>query len=296
MHIKNIGVVSPGDMGQAVAARLKECGCDVFTALDGRSARTRTLAHEAGLIDCGSLDKLVATCDMVLSILDPGAALAKAHEVAAAIRKTGKNTIYADCNAVSPRTVREIDAIIREAGGKFIDAGIIGAPPRGKSKTRIYVSGPDARLFAQFNHPHLQVRIAGERIGDASGVKMCYGAVTKGLVALGAELLIAARRLGVDNVLEAEFRESLPDIHEWMLGRSVAMPPKAYRWVPEMLEIARTFENLDMTPRMLEGAADMFGFIAGTPLGKESPEQAREQARSGSDVIKQLADAGQCTR
>lgn len=292
MLIKNVGIVSPGDMGQAIAACLKESGCNVFTSLDGRSARTRALANEAGLTDCGSMDRLVASCDMILSVLNPGAALDKAREVAAAIVKTGKKPVFADCNAVSPQTVHKIDAIIREAGGKFIDAGIIGAPPRGGSRTRLYVSGPDARLFAQFNHPNLQVRVAGERIGDASGVKMCYGAVTKGLVALGVELLIAARRLGVENVLEAEFRESLPDIHEWILGRSVAMPPKAYRWVPEMLEIARTFEDLDMTPRILEGAADMFGFIASTPLSKESPEQARERARSGSDVVKQLADAG----
>ncbi len=290
MHIKNIGVVSPGDMGQAVAARLKECGCDVFTALDGRSARTRTLAHEAGLTDCGSLDTLVATCDMILSILDPGAALAKAHEVAAALRKTGRKTVYADCNAVSPQTVREIDAIIRDAGGNFIDAGIIGPPPRGKSRTRLYVSGPDAGLFTQFSHPNLLVRVVSARIGDASGVKMCYAAITKGAVALEMELLIAARKLGVEQVLEAEFRESIPGIHDWLLDRTPAMPPKAYRWIPEMREIAKTFEGVGMTPRIMQGAAEMFEFIAATPLGRESPEQARAHDRSGSEVARQLAD------
>jgi 3-hydroxyisobutyrate dehydrogenase-like beta-hydroxyacid dehydrogenase len=290
MHIKNIGVVSPGDMGQAVATRLKECGCDVFTALDGRSARTRTLAHEAGLTDCGSLDTLVATCDMILSILDPGAALAKAHEVAAALRKTGRKTVYADCNAVSPQTVREIDAIIRDAGGNFIDAGIIGPPPRGKSRTRLYVSGPDAGLFTQFSHPNLLVRVVSARIGDASGVKMCYAAITKGAVALEMELLIAARKLGVEQVLEAEFRESIPGIHDWLLDRTPAMPPKAYRWIPEMREIAKTFEGVGMTPRIMQGAAEMFEFIAATPLGRESPEQARAHDRSGSEVARQLAD------
>lgn len=289
MQIKNVGVASPGDMGQAIAARLKESGCNVFTALDGRSARTRALANEAGLTDCGSMDQLVATCDMILSILNPGAAVDKAREVAAALSKTGKKTVFADCNAISPQTVREIDAIIREAGGTFIDAGIIGSPPRGKNRTRIYVSGPDARLFMQFNHPNLQVRVVGERVGDASSVKMCYGAITKGAVALGVELLIAARRLGVENVLEAEFKESLPDIHHWILDRATAMPPKAYRWVPEMLEIAKTFEGVDMTPRILQGAADMFEFVAGTPLGQETPEQARKHDRTSSEIIRELA-------
>lgn len=291
MQIRNVGVVSPGDMGQAIAARLKESGCNVFTALDGRSARTTALAKEAGLADCGTMEKLVANCDMILSILNPAAAVDKAREVAAALAKTGRKTVFADCNAVAPQTVSEIDLIIREAGGTFIDAGIIGSPPRGKSKVRIYVSGPDAHLFSQLEHPNLLVRVVSGRIGDASGVKMCYGAVTKGVVALGTELLMVARRLGVENALEAEFRESLPDIHEWILSRIPTMPPKAYRWVPEMTEIAKTFEGAGMTPRIVQGAADIYEFIADAPLGKESPEQAREQARSGSEVVRLLADS-----
>ena len=59
MNIRNIGVMSPGDMGQAVAYQLKQGGFAVHTALDGRSARSKTLAAEAGLIDVGSIDKLV---------------------------------------------------------------------------------------------------------------------------------------------------------------------------------------------------------------------------------------------
>ena len=145
MHIKNIGVVSPGDMGQAVAARLKECGCDVFTALDGRSARTKTLAREAGLTDCGSLDTLVATCDMILSILDPGAALAKAHEVAAAIRQTGRKTVYrrlqrrlaadrAGDRRHHPRRRRHTSSMPASSARRRA----------ARRATRIYVSGPDA--------------------------------------------------------------------------------------------------------------------------------------------------------
>lgn len=57
-----------------------------------------------------------------------------------------------------------------------------------------------------------------------------------------------------------------------------------------MLEIAKTFEGVGMTPRMLQGAADMFEFIADTPPGKESLEQARARARSGNEVVKLLAE------
>lgn len=291
MQIKNVGIVSPGDMGQAIAGRLRESGLNVFAALDGRSERTRALAREAGLTDCGSLEKLVAACELVISVINPGEALTVARQVAAAMRKTGRKIAFADLNAVSPQTARDADRMIRDAGGMFIDGGIIGPPPRGeKDRPRIYVSGPDAYLFESISHPNLVLRVLSERVGDASGVKMCYAAMTKGTTALAVELLVAARKLGVEQALEKELRESRNDVFEWQMKNIAGMPPKAYRWVPEMQEIARTFGELGLTPRMFEGATDVYAMVAATSLGKESPEQARRQGRSGLDVTREIAD------
>ena len=36
------------------------------------------------------------------------------------------------------------------------------------------------------------------------------------------------------------------------------MPPKAYRWIGEMEEIARCFEDLGLPGRLLLGAADVY--------------------------------------
>ena len=291
MQIRNVGVVSPGDMGQAIAGRLKESGLNVYAALDGRSERTTALAREAGLTDCGSMEKLVATCELVISVINPGEALNVARQAAAAMRKTGRNIAFADLNAVSPQTARDADRLVREAGGIFIDGGIIGPPPRGeKDKPRIYVSGPDAYLFEQISHPNLLIRVMSERVGDASGVKMCYAAMTKGTTALAVELFMAARKLGVEQALEKELRESRSDIFDWQVKNIAVMPPKAYRWVPEMQEIAKTFGELGLTRRIFEGASDMYALVAATPLGKESPEQARKKGRSGLDVTRELAD------
>jgi len=291
MQIRNIGVVSPGDMGQAIAGRLKESGFNVHTALEGRSERTKALARAAGLTDCGSMEQLVATCELVISVINPGEALAVARKAAAAIRTTGRQIAFADLNAVSPQTARDTERLIRDAGGMFIDGGIIGPPPRGeKDRPRIYVSGPDAYLFGQISHPNLQVRVMSEHVGDASGVKMCYAAMTKGTTALAVELLVAARKLGVEQALEKELRESRNDVFDWQVKNIAAMPPKAYRWVPEMREIAKTFGELGMTRRIFEGASDIYEMVAATSLGKESPEQARMTGRNGLDVTRELAD------
>ena len=289
MKIQSIGVMSPGDMGQAVAQQLKSKGFDVCTALDARSARSRELARQAGLTDVGSLAGLAEKCDVILSIMNPGSALEFAGELAQVLKTAKRKPLVVDCNAIAPGTMHAIDATITGAGGRCADGGIIGPPPRGTAKMSLYVAGPDAAELAQLATPQINVIVISERIGDASAIKMCYGAFNKGLQAMALELLVAARRLGIDALLETQLRESRREVYDWIIGALPIMPPKAYRWVPEMLEIAKTFEAVGLTPRMFQGTADLYEFVAATALGKETPE-TRDKSRGGKDVVRLLAD------
>jgi len=132
--------------------------------------------------------------------------------------------------------------------------------------------------------------VIGDEIGQASGLKMCYGALTKGLQALGTELLTAARLMGLEATLRAEQRESIPDVLAWLERAVPTMPPKAHRWVGEMEEIALCFADLGLTPRILTGAADLYRFVAATPIGAESPED-RDPNRDLTGVVAALAAA-----
>ena len=49
--IRKIGITSIGDMGGQVAVRLKTCGYEIFTSLEGRSKRTVALSAKAGVTD-----------------------------------------------------------------------------------------------------------------------------------------------------------------------------------------------------------------------------------------------------
>lgn len=289
MQIKTIGVMSPGDMGQAIAYQLKQGGFTINTALDHRSARSKTLAREAGLTDVGSIEKLTAGCDVILSIMNPASALGFAQEAARAIATGHGKPLFVDCNAISPATLQAIEAAISGAGGRCIDGTIIGMPPRDKARCNLYFSGPGAQALAVFAGPQLNVRILSERNGDASALKMCYGAMNKGITALMLETLMAAQRLGVADIFEEQMRETRSDVHDWMIKAMPVMPPKAYRWVPEMLQIAQTFEGVGMTPRIFQGAADMYEAVAKTALGRQTPEN-RDKSVGGKAVIKRLAD------
>jgi hypothetical protein len=281
--------MSPGDMGQAVAYQLRQKGFVVNTALDGRSDRSKRLAQEAGLNDVGSIERLTAGCDIILSIMNPAAALEFAQAAARAIAAGHGKPLFIDCNAIAPATLEAVEAAINGAGSRCVDGAIIGSPPRGKAVVNLYFSGPDAPALEVLATPQMNVRILGPRNGEASALKMCYGAMNKGITALMLETLMAAQRLGVGEIFEKQMRETRCDVHDWLIGAMPIMPPKAYRWVPEMLQIAQTFEGVGMTPRIFEGAADMYALVAKTALGRETPE-SRDKSVDGRTVIKRLAD------
>jgi hypothetical protein len=76
----------------------------------------------------------------------------------------------------------------------------------------------------------------------------------------------------------------------WFERQVPRMPPKAYRWVGEMEEIARTFADVGLPPQMLEGAAALYRLVEQTELGGETPEE-RHLGRALSGVISILATA-----
>ena len=267
-----VGIVSPGDMGHAVGRVLREHGLRVITALDGRSERTRTLAAEAGIEDVGGFAELAAAADMVLSILVPAEAVAVAKQMAHALPARPTPLLYVDCNAIAPATVRQIEGIITAVGGRFADGSIIGPPPRKPGATRFYASGPHAADFARLNQFGLHVLVIDGPAGQASALKMCYAAVTKGFTALCTELLTAAEALGVAGPLADEFRLSQTATLEQMNRSLPGMPPKARRWVGEMEEIAQTFAAVGLTQQILAGAADMYRLVGETALADRTPE------------------------
>jgi 3-hydroxyisobutyrate dehydrogenase-like beta-hydroxyacid dehydrogenase len=259
-------------MGQAVGTLLVHGGVRVLTCVAGRSERTRGLAHAAGFTEIATLDGLVRESELLLSIVPPAQAVAVARDVAAALGATGARLTYVDCNAIAPRTAREVAAVIAPTGSAFVDAGIVGGPPRDAPSPRFYASGPGRAHFGALADAGLDVRLLGAEVGEASAVKMCYAALTKGTTAIATELLVAARKLGVYDTLIAELRDSQGAQAKRMADAVPAMPGKAHRWVAEMEEIARTFEDVGLTPLIFQGAAEMYRLTARSEIGGERPE------------------------
>ncbi len=288
MILRAIGLLSPGDMGHIVGQLLLEHGLPVFTCLKNRSERTRGLAKNAGIKDLSTYEELVRETDMILSILVPSEAENAARSVIEALGKVAKATVYVDCNAISPATSQKINIIIKNAGSKYVDASIIGPPPRKMGTTRFYASGPDVKTFEALTDYGLDVRPIGAKIGQAKGIKMVYGALTKGLAAISTQLLIAAWKMGLYNDLIEDFMKSQVELYKWMERRVPRMPNRSRRWIGEMEEISKTFNSLGLTPKIYEGAADTYRFVGRTTLADETAETV-DLDRTLEQVIEILA-------
>lgn len=287
--LNTVGIFSPGDMGHTVGGVLRQNGLRVITCLRDRSQRTRELAEKVGIEDVPTYPQFVTEADLILSIMVPGQAKSAAQLIATTLKQTDTTLIYTDCNAIAPQTVRKLGDIITAAGGTFVDASIIGPPPRTPGATRFYASGPNLDTFSELNNYGLDVRTLSDEIGHASAIKMCYASLTKGLTALCTELLTAAAVLGVSDALTAEFQLSQSALFERMERGLPGMPPKARRWIGEMEEIAATFAHVGLTPNILKGAADMYRFVGDTHLA-DLPPEARDKFPTLAELIEILAE------
>jgi len=288
--MRTVGIVSPGAMGSAVGAAYRAGGERVVATLVGRSERTRSLAEQAGLELLDDVDAVVADADLVLSIAPPDQARSIAADVAASAERTGARPLVSDWNAVSPSTAREVAGIVAAAGLELVDGSISGGPPRVDYRTRVYVSGPRASELAESAPAWLDVRAVGAEVGVASAVKMCTASVYKGRVALLAQALRTAQAYGVvEHVLDDLVDTGLANRGRTggTIGKASA---KAWRYVPEMEQIAATQGEAGLTPELFRAIADVYAELAERAVA-ETPEDVADDVPL-AEVLERLSEGG----
>lgn len=275
-----VGLLHPGAMGVTVGATLRAGGASVAWASDGRSAATRRRADDAGLRDASSLARLVRESDVIVSVCPPDSADALANEVIA----LGFTGIYLDANAIAPERAWSLEGRLSAAGARFVDGGIVGPPAIDPGTTTLHLSGPDAaEVAAAFNAGPLEVAIVSDRVGDASALKMCYAAYTKGVTALRAAQLAAAEALGVRSALVAQWERDEPGAGAAAAARVRRVTAKAWRFEGEMHEIAATFASAGLPDGFHSAAAEVYARLAGFKDATPEPELETVLARLSQD-------------
>jgi 3-hydroxyisobutyrate dehydrogenase-like beta-hydroxyacid dehydrogenase len=227
-----VGLLFPGEMGAAVGNAAR---AEVIWASEGRSEATRMRA--VAFRDAGSVEELVRESDIVLSICPP----AIAEEVARQVFDLGFDGLYVEANAISPERMRRIAAL----DARVVDGSIIAA--RG---INLYLAGEGAEHVAElFDSGEVEAIALDAPVGAASALKMAFGGWNKIGIALTSQAHAIAQAYGVTEQLETE---GVPaDRLQWVADR-------AWRWAPEMEEIADLCRELGLSEGIPRGAADFY--------------------------------------
>lgn len=116
---------------------------------------------------------------------------------------------------------------------------------------------------------------------------MCFAAISKGFTALALQSFTAAHNLGVTAELQQHLTEYNSRLGAQLNGSLPGMPPKAYRWVQEMREIAETFEEdggFSREESIFRPITEVYELVTNeTELGKEITED-RKRGKTAEDV------------
>jgi 3-hydroxyisobutyrate dehydrogenase-like beta-hydroxyacid dehydrogenase len=231
--VTRVGLLLPGEMGALIGSSVQG---EVLWASEGRSEATRKRA--SGFTDVGTVRELVAASDIVISVCPP----AIAEDVAGEVAAEGLDGIYVEANAIAPERMERIAGLLR-----CVDGSVIG-----RTGINLYLSGdPDdvAEVAALFPGGDVRAIPLEGGIGAASALKMAFGGWNKIGVALAAQAHAIARAYGVTEALEGEGVES---------DRVLRAAPKAWRWAPEMEEVAATCAALGLPGGISLGAAELY--------------------------------------
>lgn len=314
--LATIGILSLGEMGTGIAKLLVAEGFSVATNGSGRSKETLERAQAAGVINLPTDTDLVKQCDVILSVVPPRDAETTAQRVVDAMQFVTREQLYfADMNAVAPSTIKAMakSIMMAQVPVTLIDGSILGGPPKPKEagspadggtsasaggdwdKPLMPTSGPvqvseipgyGGRLAETLNLKHIS-----PDIGASSGLKMCYASLSKGYAAIAIQSFTTAQRLGVLEPLREALQDTVPGRVKQTENALTGMPPKAYRWVREMEEIAKTHaEEGGFEDSLFKGAAGVFKAVSqDAVLGQEKVGQ-RKRGRTAEDVAAAMAE------
>lgn len=246
-------LLHPGAMGARTGGEATRTGTRVLYVPTGRSPASLQRARAAGLEPADSLESALAASDFVLSVCPPHAAEDVAREVLAHPFRG----VYVEANAISPDRTRRIAAACAERGVPMLDGSIVGGPPGPDSAPRLYLSGESeqvARLAGAFEGTQVVARPLEAEIGAASALKMAYASYQKSARVLAAVSHALAAHHGVGPELAREAASLTANI----LAETDQLPSvaaRAWRWAPELGEIAATLRTAGLPAEMADGAA-----------------------------------------
>ena len=211
--LPRIGIVGTGRMGAGIAKRLHDVGYPIAALYDIHAEVARETARETGGEVTGSLARVTALSDVVITVVTDDAAMRAIFATAGdSLLQGAAGRIFINTATVTPSVHVEIERLVEERGGRALEACMASSIPQAREGTLYLMVGgcPDAFESAR---PVLEKMSGSLRYVGAAGqaaqlkalVNMVMNVNTAGL----AEGLGLADALGLDlNVVREVFSQT----------------------------------------------------------------------------------------
>jgi 3-hydroxyisobutyrate dehydrogenase-like beta-hydroxyacid dehydrogenase len=262
-----IGLIGYGEVGRILAEDLRARGVLRVIAHDVKlgGAEERPLREHAerhGVELAASHAAVAERADLIISAVTASQTAPAAQACTPALRR---DTWFLDLNSASPGTKQRAAAAVDAAGGVYIEGAVMTSLPPHRLRVPLLLGG---RRAAELR-PHLEAlgfnaSVASDTLGVASATKMCRSVIIKGLEAMIIEAFIAARAYGVESQVLASLAETFPGI-DWedqaaYFFQRVILHGR--RRAEEMYEVAKTVEEIGLTPWSASGTAERQAWVA----------------------------------
>lgn len=277
-----IAFIGFGELAAALAEGLADGGRHELRAYL-RTEPELGSGRQHRLVDSGvrwsqKLSDVVPGAGVVL-IAVPGTACLEVAERCAPHLAEG--TLYVDLASATPESKRRAAKLVSERGCEYVDGAVVGTVVVSDHCVPILASGPGAERFRRLGEADgLRVQAIDGPPGAAATVKLLRSTYLKGRDALIAQLMLAARRHGLEEVVVRSIdgpgeRVPFGELVERVL---CSLAVHADRRSEELGDASHVLEEAGLDPSLARKGAQVLRDLAALGLadafGGERPSEA----------------------
>lgn len=265
----NLAFIGFGEAGPQIGQGMLGAGAKSVAAYDLLAGDPATRdawvakAESFGAKACLTSAAAVGEADLILSTVTSERALEAAEAAAPHLRQ---GQLYLDLNSCSPgKKVKAAKAVEGASAARYVDVAVMDTVPGRGHLVPMLLAGEAAEAAAEnLRSFGMTVEVVGDKIGQASTIKMARSVFMKGIEAILCESLVAADRAGVADRVLASIQSTFPDtdwraLATYHMGR---MAVHGKRRAIEMDSVADTLRDLGLEPSTALGTRDRQMWVA----------------------------------
>jgi 3-hydroxyisobutyrate dehydrogenase-like beta-hydroxyacid dehydrogenase len=257
-----LGFIGFGEAAYEMSMGLKGEGLENVVAFDplwndtkfGQLIQER--AKNAEVILKKEPDEVVSKVDVLIVAVPADKALAVSQSLLPNLKV---DSIYVDVSASTPDVKTEISKWVNKRGIKFVDAAMMGPLPVYKHQVPILSSGNGTDKFINtMSAYNMNISKVSDTAGEASAVKLIRSIFMKGLPSLLIEMLVAARKFNVEELVIKSISETMDSktFEETMNRLVTGTSIHAHRRSIELKGTIKMLEASNLDHRMSKGACE----------------------------------------